>query len=141
MNDKSEQSQGLEDSLAEGIAAVMAASDELDQPEDMADLFLEELNRIRDERPSAREVEDAKTYLLGSRLLQFGTNAGIASQLLAIERYKLGLGYLEDFKKAVSAVTPEDVQAMAKKYLDPKRMILVAAGAIDSDGRPLKEKD
>jgi hypothetical protein len=36
----------LEDSLADGIAAVMAATEELARPEDMADLFLEELNRL-----------------------------------------------------------------------------------------------
>lgn len=36
----------LEDHLAEGIAAVMAAEAELSQPEDLADLFLEELNRL-----------------------------------------------------------------------------------------------
>jgi hypothetical protein len=36
----------FEDSLAEGIAAVIAAGEELSRPEDMADLFLEELNRL-----------------------------------------------------------------------------------------------
>ncbi len=36
----------LEDHLAEGIAAVMAAEAELSQPEDLADLFLGELNRL-----------------------------------------------------------------------------------------------
>ena len=73
--------------------------------------------------------------------MQFATNAGIADQLLTIERYKLGFGYLEDFQKAVRAVTAEDVQAVAKKYLDPERMVLVAAGAIDAEGKPLgKEK-
>ena len=46
MNDKSEQSEGLTDPLAEGIAAVMAAEEALGQPEDLADLFLEELNRL-----------------------------------------------------------------------------------------------
>lgn len=46
MNDKTEQSEGLVDSLAEGIAAVMAAEEQLKEPEDMADLFLEELNRL-----------------------------------------------------------------------------------------------
>jgi zinc protease len=30
-------------------------------------LFLEELNRIRNERPTAEEVADARTYLIGSR--------------------------------------------------------------------------
>jgi hypothetical protein len=51
MHEKTEQSEELTDSLAEGIAAVMAADDELDdrdleQTEDMADLFLDELNRL-----------------------------------------------------------------------------------------------
>jgi zinc protease len=101
-------------------------------------LFLEELQRIRDEKPTAREVADVKAYLLGSQMLRFATNAGIANQLLAIERYKLGFDYLETFRKAVTAVTPEDVQAVAKKYLDPKRMVLVAAGAIDKDGKPVE---
>ena len=36
----------LEDTLAEGVAAVMAAEEDLNHPEDMADLFLEELNRL-----------------------------------------------------------------------------------------------
>jgi hypothetical protein len=36
----------IEDALAQGIAALMAAQEELSQPEDMADLFLEELNRL-----------------------------------------------------------------------------------------------
>ena len=46
MDDTPEQANGLEDTLAEGIAAVMAANEELSRPEDLADLFLEELNRL-----------------------------------------------------------------------------------------------
>jgi hypothetical protein len=57
MHDKTEQSEELIDSLAEGIAAVMAASAELadDQDgEDLADLFLGELNRLWVESPLER---------------------------------------------------------------------------------------
>ncbi|MFM7150284.1 MAG: M16 family metallopeptidase, partial [Gemmataceae bacterium] len=100
-------------------------------------LFLEELNRIRDTKPTAEEVADAKTYLIGRRQLQFATTSGIATQLVNIERFNLGFQYLEDSVKAISAVTAEDIQAMAKKHLDPTRMILVAAGAVDKTGKPL----
>jgi zinc protease len=100
--------------------------------------FLEEIRRIRDDPPAAREVADAKAYLLGSRALRFATNGGIADQLLAVERYKLGFDYPEDFRKAVAAVTPEDVRAVARKYLDPDRMVVVAAGPVDAKGQPLK---
>jgi zinc protease len=99
--------------------------------------FLEELNRIRDEEPSAREVNDAKAYLLGNLLLQFTTDAGIAGQLLSVERHRLGFDYLEKYKAAVAAVTAADVQAVARKYLDPKRMALIAAGPIDAQGQPV----
>lgn len=101
--------------------------------------FLEELNRIRDEKPKAEEVEDAKKYLLGSMPFQLTTNERIAGQLLTMERYKLGFDYLNQYRKAVAAVTPEDVQSVAKKYLDPERMILVIAGPVDEKGQPLKK--
>jgi zinc protease len=100
-------------------------------------MFLEELNRIRDTKPTDQEVEDAKKYLLGSLPFRFTTNDRIAGQLLSIERYKLGFGYLDDFKKNVAAVTPDDIQTVAKKYIDPKRMVLVVAGALDQSGRPV----
>ena len=67
------------------------------------------------------------------------TNDRIAGQLISIERYHLGFNYLDDYRKAVAAVTPEDVQTMARKYLDPQRMILVAAGALDQAGKPLEK--
>jgi hypothetical protein len=45
--DREDDTESFEDSLAEGIAAVIAAGEELDdEPLDMADLYLEELNRL-----------------------------------------------------------------------------------------------
>ncbi len=104
-------------------------------------LFLEELRRIRSETPGVREVDDAKKYLLGNLPFRFITNEQIAGQLLAVERYGLGFDYLDAFRKHVGEVTPEDVRAVARQYLDPDRMILVAAGAIDEQGKPLSKKD
>ncbi len=47
MTDRPEETEGLEDTLAQGIAAIMAADEELaTSPADLADLFLEELNRL-----------------------------------------------------------------------------------------------
>jgi zinc protease len=101
--------------------------------------FMKEIRRIRDEPPSAEEVEDAKKYLLGSVAFRFNTNEAVAGQLLQIERFHLGFNYLEKYRAAVEAVTPEAVQAAAKKYLDPDRITLVAVGPIDQDGKPVKK--
>ena len=60
--------------------------------------------------------------------------------MLGAEKYGLGFDFLEKYKKEVAAVTPEDVQAVAKKYLDPKTLVIVACGRIDKDGKPLEKK-
>jgi zinc protease len=99
--------------------------------------FLKEVNKLRDEPPTAQEVDDAKKYLLGGLPFRFTTLSGVAGELLAAERYGLGFDFLERYRKEVAAVTPADVQAMAKKHLDPKTFALVAVGPIDKDGKPL----
>lgn len=101
--------------------------------------FLKEINKIRDEPPTKQEVEDAKKYLLGSLPFRFTTMSAVAGQLLAAEQYDLGFDFLETYRKEVGAVTPEDVQAAAKKYLDPKALTIVAVGPIDKDGKPLEK--
>ena len=96
--------------------------------------FLKEINTIRDEAPTKEEVDDAKKYLLGSLPFRFTSMSSVAGELLAAERYGLGFDYLEKYRKEVDAVTPADVQAMAKKYLDPKALVLIAVGR-DRQGR------
>ncbi len=103
-------------------------------------MFLEELNRIRSESPTAAEVEDVKKYLIGQLPFEFTTDEQIAGRLLSVERHHLGFDYLADFRREISAVTPDDVQQVAKKYLDPDRMVLVVAGAVDEKGEPIPEK-
>ena len=59
MHDKTEQSEDLTGALAEGIAAVMAAKQQLEETQDMADLFLEELNRLWTEPPTSLPFDEA----------------------------------------------------------------------------------
>jgi zinc protease len=104
------------------------------------DGFVTEIARIRDTAPTAQEVDDAKKYLLGNLPFRFTTMGAVAGQLLAAEQYGLGFDFLEKYRKEVAAVTPADVQAVAKKYLDPKTLTIVAVGAVDKDGKPLAKK-
>lgn len=100
--------------------------------------FMKEINRIRDETPSTQEVEDAKTYLLGSLPFHFASTRAIAGQLLQIERFQLGFDYLNKYRHAVAAVSPADVQAVARKHLHPAAMAIIGAGPVDSHGQPLQ---
>ena len=101
--------------------------------------FLKEINRMRDEPATKQEVEDAKKYLLGSLPFRAETLEDVAAQLLYAERYKLGFDYLDTYRKSVQAVTVEDVQAAAKKHLDPKKLTIIAVGPIDKNGKALPE--
>mgnify|MGYP001373167608 CR=1 FL=1 len=54
--------------------------------------------------------------------------------------YSLGLDYYATFPAAVSTVTAEAVQAAAKKYLHPDKIIVIAVGdrkRIEADLRKL----
>lgn len=102
------------------------------------DGFLKEVNRIREEPATDAEVEDAKKYLLGSLPFRATTNDAVAGQLLAAERYGLGFDFLEKYKKAVAAVTVADVQRVARKHLQPGKLVISAVGPITADGQPLK---
>ena len=112
-----------------------------DKYELVRDSFLKEIRKIRDEPPTKQEVEDAKKFLTGSLAFRTITCEQVGSLLLAVDNFGLGLNYLDDYRKAVDAVTPADVQAVAKKYLDPDRLIIVAVGAVDAEGKPLKKKE
>jgi zinc protease len=102
-------------------------------------MFLEELKRIRTEPPKPEEVEDVKKYLLGQLPFEFTTNEQVAGRLLGVERYHLGFNYLADFRRAISAVTPQDVLDVAKKHIDPDHMVLIVAGAVDENGKVLSK--
>ena len=105
------------------------------------DSIIKEIHTIRDEPPTEQEVEDAKRYLMGSLPFRFTSLSAIATELSAAERFGLGFDYLDRFQKEVAAVTPKDVQAVARKYLDPKTLTIVAVGPISQDGQPLGMKE
>jgi zinc protease len=104
-------------------------------------MIREEIDRIRAEKPTAREVEESKDFLLGTLAFRLETNKDLADQLVLIERHKLGLDYLETFRRQVGAVTAEDVYEVARKHLHPDRLVLVAAGPVNESGEPLKKDE
>ena len=105
-------------------------------------LLLAEINKFLTDEPATKdEVADAKQYLLGNLPFKSSTGDRLAGEMIEIERHHLGPNYLSDYQQAIEAVTLDDVLAVAKKYIDPKHMILVASGAVDEEGKPLKVEE
>ena len=86
---------------------------------------LKEMHRIQNELVSDKELADAKAYLTGSFPLRMDTSAKIASILTSIEVYNLGLDYPQKYPGLINAVTREEVQRVAKKYLRPDSAVIV----------------
>jgi zinc protease len=87
-----------------------------------------ELNAIRQDGLSEKEVEDTKRYLVGSLPRQLETNAAIASFLINAELFELGLDFDVRYPDIVSGITRDAANAAARRLLDPARATIVVAG-------------
>lgn len=95
------------------------------------DEVLREIERIRTEPVSDKELQDAKSYLTGSFPLRIDSNSKIAGFVLAVEFNSLGLDYVDKYPSLINAVTQEDIERVAKKYLDTNNYVLVVVGNMD----------
>jgi zinc protease len=87
-----------------------------------------ELERLRTTLVSAEELADAKQYLIGVLPLALESHDGVASTLLAIEDFGLGLDYLARYPAIIDRITAEDVRGAAARHLDPERLGVGIAG-------------
>jgi zinc protease len=86
-----------------------------------------ELQRLRSEPVTEEELQDAKSYLIGVLPLALETHDGVASTLLAIEEFDLGLDYLAKYPDLISSITRDDVLAAASRHLMPDRLVIAVA--------------
>jgi zinc protease len=98
------------------------------------DVAKSELARFAKDGATAKELADAKTYLTGSYPLGLDSNAKIARTLNAYQRQGLTPDYVEKRNGLINAVTLQQVNAMAKKYYDPAKLVVVIAGTPDAAG-------
>ena len=87
-----------------------------------------EIDRLQSEPPAADELRAVKNYLSGTFVLQNSTRAGIINQLAFLDLHGLREDYLRNYVERVNALTPSDLQAMARKYLRDEEMTIVVVG-------------
>lgn len=95
---------------------------------------LEEMKKIQTEPVTDKELEGARKYLTGSFPLRLDTQAKLAGFLAQVEFYDLGDDYADTYTSRIMAVTKEDIQRVAKKYLNPDNYTLVAVGNLKEVG-------
>ena len=92
------------------------------------ELAKSEIRRFIYEPVSDEELGNSKANFIGRLPLSLESNLGVASTLLNMERYDLGLDYLVNYADMVNQITPIQILEAARKYLDPEVMAIGVAG-------------
>jgi zinc protease len=116
--------------------------------------LLAEINKMRDEPVPIDEFRDAQRSLTASFALSLENPAGLLNLYIVRQLYKFPVDYWDKYTDRIAAVTPAHVQAVARKYLDPKQLQIVAVGdaakiapnlgafgplqVFDDEGKPVK---
>ncbi|MGK9369319.1 M16 family metallopeptidase [Melioribacter sp. Ez-97] len=89
--------------------------------------FFKELNGIRKPIPP-EEIGRAKNYVALGYPNNFQTVSGIAGELEELVYYNLPKDYFNKYIDNILSVKDEEVNAAAKKYINPGNMIVVVVG-------------
>lgn len=92
------------------------------------DLILRELSAFVKRGATKAELQDSQDNFIGRLPLSLESNNGVAGALLNMERYHLGLDYLQRYPDLVRRITRDEARAAAEKYIDPSRLVIVSAG-------------
>jgi zinc protease len=90
--------------------------------------LFKELERIRSGPPTAEELSLSKGSFSHSLAGLFESSEQTASTIGEMFTYDLPLDYYQDLPTKVDAVTSDDVQRMAEKYIHPETSVVIGAG-------------
>jgi zinc protease len=90
--------------------------------------ILYEMNRIRKEMVPEDELQMAKNYMTGNFAINLEHPQTIATYAINIDRYNLPKDYYQNYLKNIAAVTADDVQKMAQKYILPDNSYVIVVG-------------
>jgi zinc protease len=92
------------------------------------DEIFKELRGMVDKPVGADELSKAKDALANSLPGAFESSANAVGNFSNVFIYNLGLDYYTKYAAQVNAVTTDQTLAMAKKYLVPDNMVVIAVG-------------
>lgn len=90
--------------------------------------IFKEFDRIRSAPPTAEELQLSKGAFSHSLAGLFESSEQTASTIGQMFTYELPPDYYQKLPAKIDAVTPEDVQAMAQKYVHPETSVVIGAG-------------
>jgi zinc protease len=95
---------------------------------DTVAIILDQLRRLSAEPISGDELDAAKRNVVGSFALSLERPAYVLNNSYLRYRYGFSLDYWERYAPKMMAVTAAEAQAVAQKYMDPEKALIVAVG-------------
>ena len=111
-----------------GASYFVGLQTRLEAVDDAVRLVKEEMGRMGRETVTSRELDSAKSYLIGSYPLRTDTSGKMAGLLVSVEENELGLDWPDRFKAGISRVTAADVRRVATTYMDSATLSSVIVG-------------
>jgi zinc protease len=107
-----------------------------DRAGETVEALTREIGRMAEDGPNQQELDEAKSYLKGSRMLSLDTSSKLASALLQYQLDHLPIDYLERRNALVDAVTIDDAKRAARK-LWGEGLLTVVVGRTPETVRPV----
>lgn len=95
-------------------------------------LILAEFERIRGEPVGDEEMETARSYYLDSFPDRFSSAASSMGSFARLEYDGFPMDHYDTFREKIEAVTKEDVQRVARRYIRPDEMSIFVVGDIEA---------
>jgi predicted Zn-dependent peptidase len=93
--------------------------------EKVRELLIKEIATLQSEKVSEQELMDTKTYLKGTFTASQETAGSLSFMVSLDELYGLGFDRYQNYEERIDSVTDEDIQRMARQYLDLNKMAIV----------------
>lgn len=90
--------------------------------------FFNEFNRIRDEKVSDSELDDSRRAVVASFALSLENPVQVLNYATIRQIYNFPQDYWDTYPAKIMAVTADDIQRVARKYLNPDTLQIVAVG-------------
>ncbi|NCR53147.1 MAG: insulinase family protein [Microcystis aeruginosa L211-07] len=90
--------------------------------------ILGEIERLRNQPVTAKELADAKNAILNSFVFKFEKPAQNLSRLMTYEYYGYPQDFIFRYQQAVKGVTIADIQRVAQQYLQPNQIVTLVVG-------------
>jgi zinc protease len=111
-----------------GASFVVSAQTRTAEAMRVVDLIRAELLRMAREPVADRELELARSYLIGSFPLRLDTSAKVADFLVGVEALGLGLDYGDRYREAIARVTAADVLRVSARFFPPDTFARAVVG-------------